>query len=1191
LGSYRPTSFNFIGSRGLLEDEEGRIWIGGAETLGYLKRQATGEWIYRSALDELPPGALPLGVVWYIEPSAFGLVVLGDHGILRLRDGKWQHWAFEGKQRPQPIRSEGRFLLTWKSGHVAELTESGPIDILVVDQFENRRIFGGRIAPDGTQYYYGASKIYKVRDGVVSVTVSTSLPQILEGMWTCAMPLSDGRVAIGTYQKGLAIFDDQTDSIVWVDGSSGLQSNAVSSLKRDSEGRLWIATTLGVTVMEADGGIIRIPIKGGGHRGVFIGNNYLITNGSDGANRILFSIGGSSIIPLFNGSYIVHFKEFTNSTVLGLTASGVYTQRRDEQPLLIRRASQRVSALFIDPQTDNSWIFSLDSSTYRYQWIDGKIVEEAVVIPEVFLASNITGSTAYDGAIWTTNADGDIQSWSMSKGILSSVNIPLKESSDRAILSAENGVVLVEDMRIGLYRPESKAVTWWDAFKGWRLHRAARGTQPGELWILAERARRDPRGAEVWYVLRTDTRGTAPEVYHLPIGNIVSAGISLAVEPSGEALWIGDAESVRRVPRAELREAPVPKVAPTLWTEMDPEQDRVPLRIRFSAAPPARLDMAAVEVRLQPIEDGWRVATEPLRELGGLRAGSFTFEARYRSADGQPGPVARFAFVIPPPWYLHPAALTGFGILLLGSGAAAVRRRLAILEGRRLELERLVDERTADLVKANAAKTEFIARMSHELRNPMNGVVGLSEVLLQRLRHPEERSLVQTLRACAGMLDQMIGDVLDVARIDSDQVALDHRPFTLRSVLEDAMAIVAWDATRLDKEITLNAGPDDTPALEGDPSKVQQILVNFLSNACKYSTGSFIHLRATVQAPVSHRRLVRLEVEDEGPGLNDEDRARIFERFFRTESARQGSRRGTGLGLAICRELAERMGGTVGVLPNTRGGSTFFMELTCPVAAGSAAVVDGVGVSFSGRRALVVDDMDHNRLVAGALLGHLGFIVDHAEDGTQALEALAAGNYDCALLDWDLPDFDGIEVARRFRKSHPRSRTRLIACTAFATPDRIEICIAAGMQSHVSKPVTENKLRRALGAALASAPATPATDKLDLAALRLLAGADPDRLAQQIERFVTTLEEEVAALLAAEASHQRPQVRRHLHRLLSHAGIVAAADLVKAIEEAQHLGSKIPDDQPSPGLDQVHAVSAALARDLRATAARTQATV
>src|SRR5690606_22331198 len=151
---------------------------------------------------------------------------------------------------------------------------------------------------------------------------------------------------------------------------------------------------------------------------------------------------------------------------------------------------------------------------------------------------------------------------------------------------------------------------------------------------------------------------------------------------------------------------------------------------------------------------------------------------------------------------------------------------------------------------------------------------------------------------------------------------------------------------------------------------------------------------------------------------------------------------------------------------------------------------DGAGVDFSGRRALVVDDMDHNRLVAGALLGHLGFIVDHAEDGTQALEALASGNYDCALLDWDLPDFDGIEVARRFRKEHPRSRTRLIACTAFATPDRIEICLAAGMQSHVSKPVTENKLRRALGAALASAPATPTTGKLDLSALRLLAGSD-----------------------------------------------------------------------------------------------------
>lgn len=710
-----------------------------------------------------------------------------------------------------------------------------------------------------------------------------------------------------------------------------------------------------------------------------------------------------------------------------------------------------------------------------------------------------------------------------------------------------------------------------------------------ELWFLAERVAAGPVDAEVWYALKTNRSLDPPEVYHLPITEIRSAWVSLTVEPGGGALWVGDADSVRRIPKSDWREPPVPKEAPYLWTEYDPDRPRVPERIRFSAPQPGRLDMTAVEVRLLPVDDQWRRATEPLRDLGGLRAGSFTFEARYRSADGQPGPVATFAFVIPPPWYQHPAAVSGFAILLVSTGVVGVRRRLAILEARRRELERLVAEATADLVKANAAKTEFIARMSHELRNPMNGVVGLSEVLLQRLKHPEDRSLVQTLRACAGLLDQMIGDVLDVARIDSNQVALENRPFTVASLIEDALAIVAWDATRLDKEIELGPLPANIPALEGDPGKLQQILVNFLSNACKYSTGNHIHLRVNVHAPVSHRRIIRLEVEDEGPGLSEPDRARIFERFFRTESARQGSRRGTGLGLAICRELAERMGGSVGVESNKLGGSTFYVEVTCPVAAGSEATVDGSGVSFAGRRALVVDDMDHNRLVAGALLGHLGFVVDHAENGEQALEALDSGRYDCALLDWDLPDIDGVEIARRYRATHPRARTRLIACTAFATPDRIEICLAAGMQAHVSKPVTENKLRRALGAALASVPPVTPTDQLDLSALRMLAGSDPERLAQQVERFVVTLEEEIAALLAADAARERAQVRRHLHRLLSHAGIVAANGLVAAIEEAQELATPAPEDQPCPGLDPVVAAAEELVRELHERIAETQA--
>lgn len=1174
-----------MGLRGFVEDAEGRLWAGSVDQLGYLEAQEDGTWAFVNLTDQVPESFGELGVVWRVVPSRFGQVFVTENGIVRHRKGRWQAWRNEAPRRPQVFAVGERLFANWRSGHLLELTEQGPVERILAGEIGRDRIFGGRATAEGGIFFYGGRNRFTWQGETWQTEPSATLHEIIEAMWTCDLPLPDGRIAIGTFHQGLAIYDPATDSAVWVNRDHGLPNNAITGLRLDPAGALWVATMTGIARLPGSMDTMRLPLVGGASSSISYQSFGIITNSRAGMHRLLRLPTEVKIESLFNGQAVISYSTIPNGELLGILVSGVFTVSPDGTTTQVRRASGRTGNLyrFLDP--NEHWRVDLGGQLYSYTNENGRWVERPISPPPAEIATTgVYYLVSFGGQHWFVDSNLEYCTWDP---ITDEVSRPLQgriKAPSRIMSRGETGAIHYSESGIQIVDLTKGTITSWNALDPWLVHRISRQQSDRSLWMLAERRMEKPGPVPIWYALRAAHDGAEPEVFHLPISELSSSTPMFSVEPEGGALWIGDSESVRRVPREQLRAPPVPTVAPELWAQRDgTEEDRLE-RIHFTPAPLGRLDLASLEVRLMPLEQRWRVVTEPSRELAGLRPGKFTFEARYRSADGQPGPVAQMAFVIPPPWYLHPVSVTGFAVLLVGSGALAVRRRLAMLEARRLELERLIAEATEDLVKASAAKTEFIARMSHELRNPMNGVVGLSEVLLQRLRHPEERSLVQTLRACAGLLDQMIGDVLDVARIDSGQVTLEHRPFTLHSLVEDAAAIVAWDANRLDKEVSFDAGPADAPVLDGDPSKLQQILVNFLSNACKYSNGPRVTLRAVVTTPVPQRRRVRFEVSDEGPGMTPEDRERIFDRFFRTESARTGGRRGTGLGLAICRELAEHMGGTVGVLSNAAGGSTFFLEVTCPIAAGTAATVDGVGVSFAGRRALVVDDMDHNRLVAGALLGHLGFTVDHAEDGTQALEALATGRYDCALLDWDLPDIDGVEVARRFRQTHPSSPTRLIACTAFATPDRIETCLAAGMQSHVSKPVTENKLRRALGAALASAPPTPATARLDLSALRLLSGADPDRLAHQIDRFVSTLEEEVLALEAADSERQRPAVRRHLHRLLSHAGIVSAADLLAAVEAAQAAGEPVPEDLPNPGLAAVRAAADALAEELSTVA-------
>lgn len=600
------------------------------------------------------------------------------------------------------------------------------------------------------------------------------------------------------------------------------------------------------------------------------------------------------------------------------------------------------------------------------------------------------------------------------------------------------------------------------------------------------------------------------------------------------------------------------------------------------------------EIRLGGRTARWEALADPQIQYAGLREGNYAFETRIRDAAGRVYPGPALAFSVLPPWYRAPLAYFAYLVLAV-AGVYGIFRFYSFRERvRREHLEHLVRQRTAELEAANAAKSEFVANMSHELRNPMNGVIGLSELLARTPLSGEQQNFVRTIRACAEQLGQMIGDVLDFAKIEAGRMRLEKRPFGLQAMVERAVEIVSWDATQTQHQIRLQVqGPLPVLVLSDD-RKITQILVNLLSNACKYSEPGEIILRVRVETLMRNRVSARFEVDDPGPGLSEEERARVFERFYRSPRAANSPVRGSGLGLAVCAEIAELFGGTLRVERNHRGGSTFSLELGLVLPEG----VDGhspppdFDQDYVGS-VLVVDDMDYNRLVAAGLLESLGFSVTSVGSGKEALACLMTADYDFAFLDFDLPDLSGPEIVEEFRRERPGMRTRFYAVTAYVSEAKQQACKKAGMEGFVSKPISRPKVREALLAsgleesALVQGshrPVEPDTaEEYDLEPLIMLARGDSERLLSKTNEYLRVLDEEVRVLrrLVEAEDADSKAVSKRLHRLVSHGSILKASSLLAAIEDTGKRVGQRPREAWPEALEPLEEAARELGVNLR----------
>lgn len=1192
------------GLRGLDFAPDGRLWASAVGEIGWFDRQGAG-WSYRSLTPELPFDATKLGEVWHVFSEGDGALFVTLDKILRWDGKAFQVWSMPGTLRLRAMRVGNKIYVHHRPTGLHVMTAEGPQKIAGPEALNDTALFLME-ERNGGWLFATPRGLFNFVEGRLEPFAPEASAFIRREALTHAIRLPDGRLALSTARGGIALVhpDGSLDRIL--NEESGLPTRVIYSLFADRDGGLWATSATHIFRAALNGSsrffdhrfglprerIFRVARHNGALTIATQNDVYSQPAGERNFQRlnalsgVLWDMKSTDYGLLVGRSRsVILWSDEKNRVLYSTTAD----------PNLAKPSRTEAGATLISEQRS---ILAVDGAGQARVLVKN-LPDTATSIAEA-RGQLWIGTTTRGVLVAQPNSTGPVEA------TLPNANFGLpKIARQGSTIATAKGTVFVLSPEGGWILPAG--ADRFQAIQNYPANRRLSGFfyHPADdsIWVIHAES-----GVNLAFVARITEQGNRAVWQPHSVDGLWTVGVPRCIfaeaSATGTTLWIGGTNGLLRneVPRELF--APVPRT-PLLHAysraaetgQFHAIERALPystqaVRFEFAAPEFSRRSALRLETFIERIDRDW-VAAEPSarRELTAMRDGHYTFRVRAVAETGVASEPAVFHFEILPPWWRTAPALIAVLLALAPGSYALYRLRVRALRRRNAELEQKVDERTAQLAKASAAKTEFVAGMSHDIRNPLNGIVGLALALEDTRLDRRQREIVATLRECTTYLSSLVDDVLDFATIESGHVELRPGPFAPAEVLRSVATTLKGGAAEEGAILLIEVDPKLPAILVADAGRIQQILVNYGSNALKYVGGT---IRLVARLPENSPDEIEFAVIDEGPGLTAEETAQLFKKFSRLANAAtpgsSGPIKGTGLGLAACRSLADIMGGSVGVDSKPGAGSRFFLRL--PLTLGKSAEIAPT-LFLPAATVLLVEDADYNAWAATAVLAKLGLSCERVHNGAQALQLFAERRFDIVLLDRNLPDMDGTEVARRIRELEADDRRAVVlAVTAYCTAEDRALCLAAGMDAFVGKPLTPQKLRRVLLAAgrrllAAASVQVPATaeskarpDNVDLSMLTYLSDGSDEGLGEQIERFLAALAQSEEQLNRAAETKEFIAVADAAHHVLSQARMIGGTALEQActaLEQAARAKNRAAfSGLRAPVHAEIRAVTAAL---------------